>query len=132
MVQPKDPPLAFRPSPEVRAEIAEWAESRGLVMNAALKELVERGLRGGSPAKPEVSAGPKSSLRAVSGREVLERAEAGAAHLGLKNSSARTSPGASDAPVREKLRIPDSVQVGPSKPVLGSMLKKPKAPKGRR
>lgn len=123
----RDPPVSFRPSDGVIERVEAWAAKSGLKRNGAINALLERAL-------DQVEQGHRVTSAAVTAvpREVLRQAEAGAAHLGLKNAPARTSPGASDAAVREKLRIPGSVQTGPTVPAMGSRLKKPKAPKGKR
>lgn len=68
MVQPKDPPLSVRLPKPLRERVEAWAAERGIKRNAAVVQLIERGLvpkpietcpnRTPKPAKPAAKAEP--------------------------------------------------------------------------
>lgn len=70
MVQPKAPPISFRPPADLLAEVEAWGAARGLTRHAAFLELMRRGLD--APEKVKVSL-PVGSDRPAYGSRLKKR-----------------------------------------------------------
>lgn len=65
MVQPKKPPISIRLPDAIVAEVDAWAADHGMVRNAAIKALLELGLR-----RPVAASKPPARAVAAANREI--------------------------------------------------------------
>lgn len=107
---PRDPPLAVRFRPDVKAALAAWAEREGKNRNRAVQDLVALGLSahaaGWKPGDP--SPTPKAS----SG-DRLERAKAAAAPKGGVVPAAEVKPPTIEDVVEATKPLADAVAARP-------------------